>query len=592
MRGPSPTAGGGWLVPADRDFTPSACAERLGDAARRSAGARQCRGRQRAWPRHGAMPTARLADSGRARCSTPPWRRSAGVRGMTSACRSTIGPHPFRRHRRHRHERHRRDPAQSRLSGAGLATSATAPTCSGCAGTGIPVAIGHAAENLGEARGRRGLLGGQARQSRARGGARAPAAGGAPRRHAGRADAPQVRRSRSAAPTARRRRPSMIAALLDAAELDPTVVNGGIINAYGTNARLGAGRLDGGRGRRERRQLPAPAGDHRRRHQHRPRALDHYGSFDAVRDAFQHFVEHMPFYGFAALCIDHPEVQALDRPASTDRRVVTYGFSPQADVRAVDVASRGRRRQVSTSSCATENRRGRATAGAAAALPMPGEHNVQNALAAIAVARELGIADDVVREALGRLRGRQAALHPHRHGRRRHHHRRLRPPSGRDRGRAARPPAPAAHGTRDRRRAAASLHAPARPVRGVLHLLQRRRHGAGGAGLRRRRAPDRGRRPRRAGRRPARPRPSRRARRSTARTIWRRWSRASPRPGDLVVCLGAGSITAVGQRAARASSRAPARRGAGAGDERRCAARSSACRRCAAACGRACRWRR
>ena len=129
----------------------------------------------------------------------------------------------------------------------------------------------------------------------------------------------------------------MVAALLDAAGLDPTVVNGGIINAYGTNARLGQGdwmvvEADESDGSFLR--LPATVAvvtniD--------PEHLDHYGDFEAVRDAFQPSSSSMPFYGFAVLCIDHPEVQALIGRV-TDRRVVTYGFSPQADVRAVDTA--------------------------------------------------------------------------------------------------------------------------------------------------------------------------------------------------------------------------------------------------------------
>ena len=121
---------------------------------------------------------------------------------------------------------------------------------------------------------------------------------------------------------------SMVAAMLDAGGLDPTVINGGIINAYGTNARIGGGdwmvveadEFDGTFLR-----LPATIAvvtniD--------PEHLDHYGTFDALRDAFVRFVENIPFYGFAALCIDHPEVQALI-PRVADRRIVTYGLSPQ-----------------------------------------------------------------------------------------------------------------------------------------------------------------------------------------------------------------------------------------------------------------------
>src|SRR5688572_3772565 len=129
---------------------------------------------------------------------------------------------------------------------------------------------------------------------------------------------------------------SMVGALLERAGLDPTVINGGIINAYGTNTRLGAGdwmvvEADESDGTFI--KLPALITvvtniD--------PEHLDFYGTFEKVRDAFDSFVQNIPFYGFAALCLDHPEVQAMI-PRVSDRRIVTYGFSPQADVRAVNV---------------------------------------------------------------------------------------------------------------------------------------------------------------------------------------------------------------------------------------------------------------
>ena len=129
---------------------------------------------------------------------------------------------------------------------------------------------------------------------------------------------------------------SMIGALLETAQLDPTVINGGIINAYGTNARLGAGdwmvvEADESDGTFTR--LPVTIAivtniD--------PEHLDYYGNFDALRQAFETFVGNVPFYGFAALCIDHPVVQGII-PRLSDRRVLTYGFSAQADIRAVDV---------------------------------------------------------------------------------------------------------------------------------------------------------------------------------------------------------------------------------------------------------------
>ncbi len=195
---------------------------------------------------------------------------------------------------------------------------------------------------------------------------------------------------------------SLIAALLDTAELDPTVINGGIINAYGTNARLGAGpwmvvEADESDGTFV--KLPATIAvvtniD--------PEHLDFYGDFDAVRAAFHAFVENVPFYGFAVLCIDHAEVQAMI-PRVSDRRVGTYGFSPQADVRGVDLESGadGMRfnvvitdRMADTSRTITDLR-----------LAMLGAHNVQNALAAVAIASEMKIEDAVLRRALAEFEG-------------------------------------------------------------------------------------------------------------------------------------------------------------------------------------------
>ncbi len=195
---------------------------------------------------------------------------------------------------------------------------------------------------------------------------------------------------------------TMVAALLDAGGLDPTVVNGGIINAYGTNARLGAGdwvvvEADESDGTFLR--LPASVAvvtnadpDH----------LDYYGTFERMRDAFQRFVENVPFYGFAVLCIDHPEVQAMVGRIE-DRRIVTYGMSPQADVRATNVSySEGASHY---DVIITDRRHNIETRIEQMCLPMPGEHNVQNSLAAITVARELGIADATIKEALRKFAG-------------------------------------------------------------------------------------------------------------------------------------------------------------------------------------------
>ncbi|RMD90492.1 MAG: UDP-N-acetylmuramate--L-alanine ligase [Alphaproteobacteria bacterium] len=195
---------------------------------------------------------------------------------------------------------------------------------------------------------------------------------------------------------------SLCAAILDAGGFDPTVINGGIINAYGTNARLGAGdwmvvEADESDGTFV--KLPATLAvvtniD--------PEHLDFYGDFDAERAAFRQFVENVPFYGAAILCIDHPEVQSL-MARLNDRRIVTYGFSKQADVRGVDVtwSDGGARFAVEI----TDRRSGETRQLADLRLPMPGRHNVQNALAAIAVGIEMRIPDDKLREALGGFGG-------------------------------------------------------------------------------------------------------------------------------------------------------------------------------------------
>ena len=194
---------------------------------------------------------------------------------------------------------------------------------------------------------------------------------------------------------------SMIAALLDAGGIDPTVINGGIINQYGSNARLGDGewmvveadesdgsflRLDG--------TIAVVTNID-------PEHLDHYGSFAAVKDAFVEFIENVPFYGAAVLCIDHAEVQAVI-PRVRDRRVITYGFSAQADVRgdAVTPVPGGNRFDV-----IVRRRDGSVRRIEAIELPMPGRHNVQNGLAAIAVAIEMGCPDDVIRTGFAKFGG-------------------------------------------------------------------------------------------------------------------------------------------------------------------------------------------
>jgi len=195
---------------------------------------------------------------------------------------------------------------------------------------------------------------------------------------------------------------SMIATLLDAGGLDPTVINGGIINAYGTNARMGAGDwmvVEADESDGTFLKLPADVAvvtniD--------PEHLDHYGSFDKVREAFRAFVENVPFYGFGVLCIDHPEVQGLAARIE-DRRIVTYGANPQADVRFANVRSEGR---TSVFDIDIGSRRSADMVRLAGlGLPMPGMHNVSNATAAVAVAHQLGIAGEAIRRGLAGFGG-------------------------------------------------------------------------------------------------------------------------------------------------------------------------------------------
>ncbi|QPZ91758.1 UDP-N-acetylmuramate--L-alanine ligase [Thioclava electrotropha] len=193
---------------------------------------------------------------------------------------------------------------------------------------------------------------------------------------------------------------TMVATLLDKGNFDPTVINGGIIHAYGSNARAGAGEWmvveadesDGSFNR-----LPATIAivtniD--------PEHMEHWGSFDALRKGFYDFVSNIPFYGLAVCCTDHPEVQTLVGKLN-DRRVVTFGFNAQADIRAInlhydagvahfDIALQGEEGKPMIEGCT---------------LPMPGDHNVSNALAAVAVARHLGMKMGEIKEALASFGG-------------------------------------------------------------------------------------------------------------------------------------------------------------------------------------------
>jgi len=195
---------------------------------------------------------------------------------------------------------------------------------------------------------------------------------------------------------------SMIGALLETAGLDPTVINGGIINAYGTNTRLGAGdwmavEADESDGTFTR--LPATVAiitniD--------PEHLDFYGDFAALQQAFETFAGNIPFYGFAVLCIDHPVVQSMIARLS-ERRILTYGLSPQADIRARNIRLDGRGSHFDAMIADRVGGQERLLPGLF--LPMFGEHNVQNSLAALAVAEELGLGDEVVRATLANFAG-------------------------------------------------------------------------------------------------------------------------------------------------------------------------------------------
>ncbi|TCP43131.1 UDP-N-acetylmuramate--L-alanine ligase [Rhodovulum marinum] len=191
---------------------------------------------------------------------------------------------------------------------------------------------------------------------------------------------------------------TMVATMLDAGGIDPTVINGGIIHAYGSNARMGEGEwmvveADESDGTFNR--LPATIAivtniD--------PEHMEHWGDFENLRQGFYDFVSNIPFYGLAVCCTDHPEVQALVGRV-TDRRVVTFGFNAQADVRAVNLTYKGGVAHFDIALQAEDILIEGCT------LPMPGDHNVSNALAAVAVARHLGMKGDEIRAALAGFKG-------------------------------------------------------------------------------------------------------------------------------------------------------------------------------------------
>ncbi|MCI4679516.1 UDP-N-acetylmuramate--L-alanine ligase [Rhodoblastus acidophilus] len=195
---------------------------------------------------------------------------------------------------------------------------------------------------------------------------------------------------------------SLVATLLDAGGLDPTVINGGVINAYGANAKLGLGDwmvVEADESDGTFLKLPADVAvvtnidaEH----------LDHFKTYDAIKEAFRAFIENLPFYGFAVMCIDHPAVQELVGKIE-DRRVVTYGENPQADARLsnTDLSGGVSRFDVTL----RDRQQGREEVLTDLTLPMPGHHNALNATAAIAVAHQLGVSVENIRKGLANFGG-------------------------------------------------------------------------------------------------------------------------------------------------------------------------------------------
>jgi UDP-N-acetylmuramate--alanine ligase len=195
---------------------------------------------------------------------------------------------------------------------------------------------------------------------------------------------------------------SLVATLLDAGNFDPTVINGGIINAYGTNARIGAGDwmvVEADESDGTFLKLPADVAivtniD--------PEHLDHFKTFDAIKDAFRAFVNNLPFYGFAVMCLDHPTVQQMVGEIQ-DRRVLTYGENPQADFRIIDIDLAGGQSKFTL--MIRDRKRGTDIVVRDLVMPMPGHHNALNATAAIAVAYDLGVPVETIRKALAGFGG-------------------------------------------------------------------------------------------------------------------------------------------------------------------------------------------
>ena len=195
---------------------------------------------------------------------------------------------------------------------------------------------------------------------------------------------------------------SLVATLLDGAEMDPTVINGGIINAWGTNARLGTGEW-----------IVAEADESDGTFIKLPSTIavvtnidnehmDYFGTFDCLQSAFVSFIEQIPFYGFAVLCIDDPGVQAI-MPRVSDRKIITYGVTPQADIRVTNANTDARSSTFDL--IITDRKSGGERIIDKLCLPMVGHHNILNSAAAISVAIELGLTDDLIRGSLESFAG-------------------------------------------------------------------------------------------------------------------------------------------------------------------------------------------
>jgi len=196
---------------------------------------------------------------------------------------------------------------------------------------------------------------------------------------------------------------SMVGQMLETADFDPTVINGGIVNAYGTNTRLGKSEVmvveaDESDGTFTR--LPASVAVVTNMD---PEHMEHYGNFENVKAAYRQFIHNLPFYGYAVLCVDHPEVQALI-PSVQDRKIITYGFNPQADVCVSEVKSNARGSVFDVTFAPWMND-GEALVLRDVHLPMLGRHNVQNSLVALAIAQEMGVKAPTMKKALGQFTG-------------------------------------------------------------------------------------------------------------------------------------------------------------------------------------------